>query len=72
MGLVQSLIAYICGSPKRLSWFYRFLAIEGNHQLASLKPFCTTRRVVRLISLEAISRHYTPIILWLQEVDEQI
>ena len=27
---------------------------------------------MRLISLEAISHHYTPIILWLQEVDEQV
>ena len=27
---------------------------------------------MRLISLEAISRHYTPIILWQQEVDEQV
>ena len=27
---------------------------------------------MRLISLEAISRNYTPIILWLQEVDEQV
>ena len=27
---------------------------------------------MHLISLEAISRNYTPIILWLQEVDEQV
>ena len=27
---------------------------------------------MQLISLEAISHHYTPIILWLQEVDEQV
>ena len=27
---------------------------------------------MRLISLEAINGHYGPIILWLQEVDEQI
>ena len=27
---------------------------------------------MRLISSEAISRNYTPVILWLQEVDEQV
>ena len=27
---------------------------------------------MRLISLQAISRHYTLIVLWLQEVDEQV
>ena len=27
---------------------------------------------MQLISLEAISRNYTPIILWLQEVDEEV
>ena len=27
---------------------------------------------MRLISLQAISRNYTPIVLWLQEVDEQV
>ena len=41
MGLVQSLIGFICGSSKRLSWFYQFNAFEGNHQLALLRPFST-------------------------------
>ena len=72
MGLVQSLIAFIRGSPKRLSRFYQFHSVEDNHQLASLRPFCPTLWIMRLISLEAISRNYTPIILWLQEVDEQV
>ena len=72
MGLVQSLIAFIRGSPKRLSWFYQFQAVEGNHQLASLRAFCPTLWIMRPISLEGVSRHYTPIILWLQKVDEQV
>ena len=42
MGLVQSLISFICGSPKRLSWFHQFQAVEGNHWLASLRAFCPT------------------------------
>ena len=72
MGLVQSLIAFIRGSPKRLSWFYQFQAVEGNHRLAQLRAFCPTFWIMRLISLEAISRNYTPIILWLQKVDEHV
>ena len=40
--------------------------------LASLRAFCSTLWIMRLISLEVISRNYTPIILWLQEVDEQV
>ena len=46
--------------------------IEGNHRLASLKAFCPTLWIMRLISLQAISRHYTLIVLWLQEVGEQV
>ena len=42
MGLAQSLIAFIRGSPKRLSWFYQFQAVEGNYRLASLRAFCPT------------------------------
>ena len=72
MGLVQSLIAFIRDSPKRLSWFYQFHVVEGNFQLASLKPFCPTRWIMQLISLEAINRNYLPIILLLQEVEEQV
>ena len=71
MGLVLSLIAFIRGSPKRL-WFYQFEAVEGNHRLASLRAFCPTLWIMRLILLQAINCHYTPIILWLQEVDEQV
>ena len=42
MGLVESLIAFICDSPKRLPWFYQFQAVEGNHRLALLRAFCPT------------------------------
>ena len=42
MGLVQSLIAFIRGSPKRLSRFYQFQAVEGNYQPTSLRAFCPT------------------------------
>ena len=72
MGLVQSLVAFIGGSPKKLSWFYQFQAVEGDHRLASLRAFCPTLWIMRLISLKAISRHYTQTILWLQVVDEQV
>ena len=72
MRLVQSPIAIIRGPPKRLSWFYQFQAVQVNHQLASLRALCPTLWIMRLISLEAISRNYTPIILWLQEVDQQV
>ena len=72
MRLVQSLVAFIRGSPKRLWWIYQFQAVEGNHQLVSLRPFCPFAGwIMGLISFEAIGRNYTPIILWLQEVDEQ-
>ena len=56
MGLVQSLIAIIRGSPKRLSWSYQFQEAEDNHQLASLRAFCPTLWIMRLISSEAIIR----------------
>ena len=72
MGLERSLVTFIRGSSKRLSWFSQFHAVAGNHQLASLRSFCSIRWIVRLISTEAISRNYTPIILWVQEVDEQV
>ena len=72
MRLAQNLNTFIRGSPKRSSWFYQCQAVEGNHRLASLRTFCPTLWITRLISLEAHSRHYTPIILWLQEVDEQV
>ena len=72
IGVIPSLIGFIRGSPKRLSWFYQFLAVEGNYQLLSLRSFCPNRWIMRLISLEAIRRDYTPIIMWLQEVDEQV
>ena len=72
MGLVQSLIAFIRGSPKRLSWFHQFQAVEGSHQLASLRAFRPNLWIMRLISLEAISHYYTSITPWLQEVDEQV
>ena len=55
-----------------MSWFYQFQTVEGNHQLASLRAFFPTQWIMRLISSEAISRNYTPIIMWLQEVDEQV
>ena len=72
MELVQSHIAFIRDSPKRFLWFYQFHAVEGNHQLSPLRPFRSTRCIMRLISLEAITRSYIPNILWLQEVDEQV
>ena len=49
IGLVKNLIAFICGSPKRLSLSYQFQAVEGNHQLASLRAFCPALWIMRVV-----------------------
>ena len=51
------------------------LPVSGSRRQSSaciVESILPTLWIMRLISLEAISRIYTPIILWLQEVDEQV
>ena len=69
MLLVQELAAFIRGSPKRLAWFSQFKDTNNESQAKSLRPFCSTRWTMRLVSLQAIAFNYISIVEWLYEVD---
>ena len=70
MALIQDLITFIRGSPKRLAWFAHFQNDHTGAERKSLRPFCPTRWTMRLVSLQAITSNYSAILHWLQEVDE--
>ena len=67
--VIQDLIAFIRGSPKRMAWFNQFNEGDIFSDKKSLRPFCPTRWTMRLVSLEAICRNYKAILNWLANVD---
>ena len=61
MALIQDLIAFISGSPKRLAWFAHFQNDDTGAERKSLRPFCPTRWTMQLVSLQAITSNYSAI-----------
>ena len=53
-----------------MAWFSQFNKSDGfNGARKSLRPFCSTRWTMRLVSLEAICSNYIAILNWLKDVD---
>ena len=66
--VIQDLISFIRGSPKRMAWFNQFNEGDSFSDKKSLRPFCPTRWTMRLVSLEAICRNYKAILSWLTDM----
>ena len=63
MALVQKLVAFARGSPKRLASFTQFQT-DGT----SLRPFCPTRWIFRKSSIISITSNYVAIMAWLHTI----
>lgn len=69
MAIVQKLIAFTRGSPKRLGWFNQ-LKDEDDIHGTSFRPFCPTRWVMRKPSLISISSNYRSLLAWLRDLEK--